>query len=139
MGKRNVIFALVLITLLGGIALALRIHAKNHFSSFQQLPDGSFLRLGRVEFSKSPHTFRTKTVTGWKAKVARFLPEDWKVRLGWLPLGGAITMSGGIGTNLCVFTIHEGPVNSKSFDNVRLVVFDELGNSFDVGGDGGTM
>lgn len=41
-------------------------------------------------------------------------------------------MSGGKGTNLYISTIWEGPMKSHDY-NLRLVVFDEFGNSFDAG------
>lgn len=139
MGKRKQVFIFALVVALCALALFVHFQTKRRFSTFQRLPDGSYLRLAKVQFSEGTQNYQLKAVTGWKAVVAKYLPTAWRLRLGWYTSGASMVFSGGPGTNLCICAVRECSITNKGFNNVRLIIFDESGNSFDGGEDGGSM
>jgi hypothetical protein len=140
-GKTKLIFALALIITLGAFAFFILSNADKRALTGQRiLPDGSTLRLGAIQFTNGNFSYTATGITGWRARVCQIFPKSWVTKFGWMPMRGSITFgSGGIGTNLCVFTVHEEPARNARFDDMRLMISDDLGNHFDAGTTRGVM
>ncbi|HWF18775.1 MAG TPA: hypothetical protein VG754_05880 [Verrucomicrobiae bacterium] len=139
-GQRKFIVALAFVIVLAAFAFFVLSRAADKRSATgQTLPDGSTLRLGTVQFTNGNFSYTATRLKGWQTALLRILPVKLADKLVNGRLSGGITFgSGATGTNLCVFTIHEGRANSK-FNNMRIQVFDDLGNTFDAGTTRGVM
>src|SRR5579863_8498831 len=116
------------VILLASFAFVLLRNPTQRSSGFQQLPDGSWLKIGGVSYTNSP-SFHNVGVIGWRRELVRILPNALVARLGWTMSGGGISMGNPPGvTNLAVFTVYL-PAANGSFSGVRLLVSDEAGNS----------
>jgi hypothetical protein len=142
-GKAKFLFMLALVLALAGFAFFVLTGHGTQFTTVQTLPDGSLLRLEEMKLSQGGHSFSSKGVTGWRLKAVGVLPRNWTSRLGWLPMGGSLSIGGWglvMGTNLGMFTVYESKgKRAQGFTYTRLVVFDEQGNTFDGGTSMGTL
>ena len=124
----------VIILVLGGIAFLVLGNTRKHSSSFQQLPDGSVLRLDYVSFTNGTHSYTKKYVTGWRARIVEMLPKTWNARLGWSTRSGGISLSGvRPGNQIWPSSPSVQMTKPASFIAPRVIAFDEFGNTFNGG------
>jgi hypothetical protein len=138
-GKLKLIFGLGVVMALGCFTAFLLTRTGASSSTVQRLPDGNLFRLTAVSFTNGNLSYFVNPPTGWRAKLAGRLPDAWTDRLGWLQMGGGLTIGGSAEvTNLGWFTIFHAHTN-QGLNGLRVVVGDDEGNTFNGGYEAGTM
>ena len=110
-------------------------NSRTNHPAVRSLPDGSILKLGGTSYGLG-HTFSLNAANSWRARVGKYLPKAWLLRLGWLPFQGAMVIGSPPGCpvpNLAIFTVCL-PANPGSFGEMRAVLVDDHGSLFDAGG-----